>query len=229
MVTPVGSKGTHPVAAEATVSDKPGQVLCKKQLNLKLQQALCSPNPCVAYIVELVKNGADPSMLNHQGYAAIHYICRAGDVDDLRALLMAGALVNYTDADGRTPLYIAANAGHAEQVQCLIEHGAGVNLASTFGNIPLHAAARGGHLAVCELLIHAGSDVTHCNHSGDTPLNLANVNLRNIIENQVLTRRKAITNTERSWYFGLLPKDLRHKILSFVEGNSQMDPELSKK
>jgi ankyrin repeat protein len=76
----------------------------------------------------------------------------AGDVDEVRRLIVGGAKVDERFPivngfnDAHTPLLVAARDGHVEAVKLLLEAGADVNAVEpTFGAVPLHKAVYNGH------------------------------------------------------------------------------------
>lgn len=78
---------------------------------------------------------------------------RYGELDDLRALLDAGADVNFRDAaSGSTALHNAAANGHGDVVALLVDRGARCE-PNANGNTPLHWAALNGHAAVVGVLL----------------------------------------------------------------------------
>lgn len=68
----------------------------------------------------------------------------AGDAEQVKQLLEAGADTALADPDGWTPLLFAAAGGHAEVVSLLLEAGAEPNVQGKDGSTPLIAAALGG-------------------------------------------------------------------------------------
>src|SRR6266566_9930492 len=76
--------------------------------------------------------------------ADLHDAMKAGDVVRARQLLEAGADVNDTDAEGRTPLHVAVIEKRIELVPLLLEKGANVSARTPSGDTPLHLAGRHG-------------------------------------------------------------------------------------
>ncbi|GJQ09296.1 hypothetical protein GpartN1_g1087.t1 [Galdieria partita] len=103
-------------------------------------------------VVELFKNVANVKKEHcrnqHTGTSSV--ICLElmdavfrGDVERVALLLEAGAPVNYSDYDRRTPLHVAASEGHTEVVGLLLRYGAKTNLVDRWGSTPLDDAKRG--------------------------------------------------------------------------------------
>jgi ankyrin repeat protein/ketosteroid isomerase-like protein len=86
------------------------------------------------------------------GEQALMAAVTAGDVDEVRRLVVGGAevderfpIVNGFN-DAHTPLLVAARDGHVQAVRLLLEAGADVNAVEpTFGAVPLHKAVYNGH------------------------------------------------------------------------------------
>ncbi len=99
----------------------------------------------------------------------------AGDLEQLRQLLAAGADVNAKDEGGWTALMKACyNAeqkrGYAEVVQALIDAGADIEAPIGYGVRPLMLAAGYGEADVVDTLLKAGADVLAKNEGGYTAL-----------------------------------------------------------
>ena len=69
---------------------------------------------------------------------------KAGNVQALRALLAAGADVNWTDSGGSTALHLAARHGRTDAVIECLALGANVVTKDNCGYTPLHRATEGG-------------------------------------------------------------------------------------
>ncbi len=94
---------------------------------------------------------------------------RAGDVDEIRESLAAGAPVDGRDANGTTALMMAAANGHVEAMQVLLSAGADINATNERGNTSLHwAVFTGQEEAVKTLLAAGGCDAFLKNKQGLT-------------------------------------------------------------
>ncbi|XP_047101651.1 ankyrin-1-like [Schistocerca piceifrons] len=98
---------------------------------------------------------------------------RAGAVQELQALVAAGADVNAWDEEKRTALQWAGMGGHVEAVRSLLESGAEVGIRNIRQNTPLHAVAVAGHAAVIRLLTSYSADPNARGNLGRTPLHWA--------------------------------------------------------
>jgi len=89
-----------------------------------------------------------------------------------RLLLAAGADVNATDGDCRTPLHWAAEHGNVGAAAVLLGHGAHVNARDWMDRTPLHWATVGNSVGVPALLLAYGADVNVRDRDRATPLHL---------------------------------------------------------
>ncbi|XP_046990454.1 ankyrin-3-like [Schistocerca americana] len=96
-----------------------------------------------------------------------------GRVEELRALLVAGADIDGKDIYGRTALHTAAWNRHVEAVRTLLDAGADVSARDNEEYTPLHMAALGGSAAVVRLLADSSADLNARDLWGWTPLHLA--------------------------------------------------------
>ena len=81
-------------------------------------------------VVLLAPHGADAADINRIWFGRTTLLCIAaeeGRNELVEALLQAGANVNTSDADGKSPLWWAACKGHTEVMEVLLTHGAGVD------------------------------------------------------------------------------------------------------
>ncbi|KAL3998175.1 Ankyrin repeats (3 copies) family protein [Acanthocheilonema viteae] len=101
---------------------------------------------------------------NESSVTALHLSAQHGSEIIMRNLILAGADVSATSADGFTPLHVAAYNNHEALCMILLENGAPPNVPDRFGNTPLHKAVLGGSVACVNVLI------------GDSRINLRAVN-----------------------------------------------------
>ncbi|KAM8938969.1 LOW QUALITY PROTEIN: protein phosphatase 1 regulatory subunit 12A-like [Pelodytes ibericus] len=99
--------------------------------------------------------------------------CSAGDREEVRDLLAAGAPINGTNVDGLTALHQACIDENMDMVQFLLENGAFVNQPDNEGWTPLHAAASCGFVSIAQYLISKGANVAAVNSEGELPLDVA--------------------------------------------------------
>ncbi|KAL3735687.1 hypothetical protein ACJRO7_024766 [Eucalyptus globulus] len=76
-----------------------------------------------------------------------------GDLRQLKSLVRAGADLNKTDYDGRSPLHLAAARGHEDIVFFLVQEGVDVNTKDDFGNTALLEAIKNGNDRIASLLV----------------------------------------------------------------------------
>ncbi|KAG8383669.1 hypothetical protein BUALT_Bualt04G0037900 [Buddleja alternifolia] len=80
-----------------------------------------------------------------------------GDLYQLKSLIRAGADLNKTDYDGRSPLHLAASRGYEDITLFLIQEGIDVNAEDKSGSTPLFEAIKNGHEIVALLLSKEGA------------------------------------------------------------------------
>lgn len=98
---------------------------------------------------------------------------KRGTVNDVPALLDAGADVNAKDLWQRTPLHWAVAYGRDDLARLLIAGGADVNVREEWNQTPLHFAAEHGRADIVRLLIENGADIDAKTKGQITPLDMA--------------------------------------------------------
>ena len=93
-----------------------------------------------------------------------------GDGAEARALIAAGADVDFRASGDGTPLIEAARSGRADLVALLLANGADPNLAVRGDGAPLLAAATKGHLDIAKALVERGASVDMFVPGDGTPL-----------------------------------------------------------
>jgi ankyrin repeat protein len=120
------------------------------------------------------------------GDTLLHFAVIAGDIDDVTALVRAGADIGARNALGETPIYETSIAEYyarlygianvkesREKISLLLNSGADLNARDLKGSTPLHHAAVCGDARSVMALISGGADVNAKNESGQTPLHYA--------------------------------------------------------
>lgn len=74
------------------------------------------------------------------GERPLHVASSRGKLEEIAALVEAGAEVNAPGDLGNTPLHEAVSQGNLEAVQFLLDHGASPNVQNEFGETPLDQA-----------------------------------------------------------------------------------------
>jgi ankyrin repeat protein len=129
---------------------------------------------------QLMKAGADPNdpinYINADETPLMH-AARAGNVDAVRMLLIAGAKVNARESwNGQSAIQWAAAEGHSAVVEALVEGGADIRQRSNAGTTPFMFAVRRGDMPTVKALLAAGADVNEKRVDLATPLLVAIIN-----------------------------------------------------
>jgi ankyrin repeat protein len=65
--------------------------------------------------------GANVNTRDQDGYTPLHLASSDGNVNVVRVLLDAGAIVDATNIDGYTPLHYASSDGHVNMARVLLD------------------------------------------------------------------------------------------------------------
>lgn len=118
-------------------------------------------------VEESIANGADVNATDNYDRTPLQWAAENGYANICKLLIDAGAVVNYMDYDGLTPLHYVNSL---EACEVLINAGADVNAQDKHGDTPLHDIAGCGDIVISKCLINAGADVNIQNKKGRTPL-----------------------------------------------------------
>ncbi len=104
----------------------------------------------------------------------LHEATRDGDLEQVRALIDAGANLDVRGDNGETPLITAIIEGHVLVASLLIDRGAGIQARNKGGFTPLHAAAYANAVEIAEKLLSRGANIKdQLNKAGVSPLSVA--------------------------------------------------------
>ncbi|XP_069495965.1 ankyrin repeat domain-containing protein 42 isoform X2 [Ambystoma mexicanum] len=174
-----------------------------------------------------------------KSYNSIHEAVRAGDVEQLAAIVKSGANVNEIDPIHKfTPLHWAAHSGSLECLHWLLWHRADVTDVTTRGWTaahlsaikgqdacmqdanspdrngwtPIHYAAFHGRLGCLQLLLRWGASKDEVDHNGNTPAHLAAMEGHLPCLKFLVSKGPSITHTVRAInHQGETPKDLAQR------------------
>ena len=124
----------------------------------------------------LLAGGSKPDdEVDEEGRTPLLNAAIDGKIEIARALIQAGAGVDFRDGLGNTALHYAAQEYRPEVSRTLLDAGATVDLEDIHGNSPLwravfHSRGRGD---LIEILLAAGADRGRRNKRGKSPLDLA--------------------------------------------------------
>lgn len=96
----------------------------------------------------------DPNQRGAVDDTLLHLAARTGAIEDIKALVDAGADVNIAGDLGNTPLHQAAMMGQVGAVKLLLKLGARTYLKNEFDQTPLEVAELSGCSEVIQLLKH---------------------------------------------------------------------------
>jgi uncharacterized protein len=142
--------------------------------------ALAAEQGNAVIIEQMLNAGADPNDPIHFVNSAetpLHHVARAGSVDSVNTLILAGAKINARETwNGQSAIMWAAAEGHAQVVQALIDGGADIHARSNGTTTPFLFAVRKGDIATVQVFLKAGIDVNEKRVDQATPLLVAIIN-----------------------------------------------------
>lgn len=120
--------------------------------------------------IEQIKANGTINQVDDKNCTLLSWAAGFGRLEQVQALIAAGAAVDTADKDGRTPLNYAAIHGYNKIVEELLRAGASVDKATDRDRTPLIGACSNGHDAAATLLLAAHADVNAAAYDGETPL-----------------------------------------------------------
>ena len=121
----------------------------------------------------LIDAGADIDIKN-PGFSPLHSACRAGDLDIVKMLVRAGAVVSATNDEGFTCFNLAVHFADTETVRYLVSlPDVDVNHRGAHNRTALDDAIDNQETDVVQVLIDAGAYIDTQNNEGRSPLHYA--------------------------------------------------------
>jgi ankyrin repeat protein len=100
-------------------------------------------------------------------------LAESGNVEYMKTLLKAGAVLDIQGDDGSTLLHCSARAGQIEMVKYLLDQKVNTNQRNSKGGTPLHEAVVSGSQEMVELLLRHEADYTLADNRGKTATHYA--------------------------------------------------------
>lgn len=129
----------------------------------------------LAMVVQLLKRGADYSILDAEGYNALHLAAQFGHTAVVAYLVAKGMDVDLPDSNGMTALmWSAYRVSKVDPTRLLLTLGASHKMADYKNkNTALHWAVSVRNMTAITLLLDANADVEVLNASNESPLSIA--------------------------------------------------------
>lgn len=134
-------------------------------------------NDNVAEAQTLLRDGADPNVLDSNGSHPLFWAVRNNNIELVRLLLDHGADPNAKNMvkeaypyGGLLPLGVASAEGNIGIIRMLLAKGGAVNGQQRDGKTALHLAARSGKNEAVRVLLESQADVNVADDYGQTPL-----------------------------------------------------------
>ncbi|KAM6274712.1 palmitoyltransferase ZDHHC13 isoform 1-T1 [Porphyrio hochstetteri] len=126
-------------------------------------------------VILLLKCGADPSLIDGEGFSSIHLAVLFQHMPIVAYLLSKGQNVDTTDFNRQTPLILSAQKVIGpEPTRFLLKFNPSLNAVDNVQkNTALHWAIISGNTSSVDLLLEAGASLDIKNIKGETPLDLA--------------------------------------------------------
>ncbi|NXW56522.1 ZDH13 Palmitoyltransferase, partial [Eurystomus gularis] len=129
----------------------------------------------LSMVVLLLKCGADPSLIDGEGFSSLHLAVLFQHMPIIAYLISKGQNIDTTDLNGQTPLMLAAQkAMGPEPTRFLLKFNPSLNAVDNMQkNTALHWAIASGNTSAVDLLLEAGASLDIKNAKGEMPLDLA--------------------------------------------------------
>ncbi|NXN06987.1 ZDH13 Palmitoyltransferase, partial [Indicator maculatus] len=134
-------------------------------------------------VILLLKCGADPSLIDGEGFSSIHLAVLFQHMPIIAYLISKGQNIDETDLNGQTPLMLSAQKSIGpEPTRFLLKFNPSLNAVDNVQkNTALHWAITSGNSSAVDLLLEAGASLDVKNAKGETPLDLAYQSLNRFV------------------------------------------------
>lgn len=137
----------------------------------------------LSMVMLLLKCGADPSLIDGEGFSSIHLAVLFQHMPIVAYLISKSQSIDTTDFNGQTPLMLSAQkAIGPEPTRFLLKFNPSLDAVDNVQkNTALHWAITSGNTSAVDLLLEAGASLDIKNVKGETPLDLAYQSLNRFV------------------------------------------------
>jgi ankyrin repeat protein len=155
-------------------------------------------------IIDELAAGGARSARNADGDTPLHLALASNHIDTAKLLIDAGADVDASDKDSRTPLQLALGLKDPAQARAaalaLVNAGAKCDAPDARDMAPLHYAVSWGDVALVNAMIDHGAKVDRAGPRGRTPLHLAALAGKVDVVKALLARKAPVTAADEQGY-----------------------------
>lgn len=159
----------------------------------------------LSMVIQLLKFGADPSLIDGEGYSSLHLAVLFQHMPVIAYLISKGQSIDTPDHNGRTPLMLSAHKIiGVEPTRFLLKFNPCVNAVDNVEkNTALHWAILAGNVNAVDLLLEAGASLDIKNVKEETPLDLAG-QIQNRLFIHILTEESKMRARRTSRFLRIL-------------------------
>ncbi|XP_053576343.1 palmitoyltransferase ZDHHC13 isoform X2 [Bombina bombina] len=144
----------------------------------------------------LMKFGADPTLIDGEGYSSIHLAVVCQHLPIIAYLVSKGLNIDTPNMNGMTPLMLAAKQVIGlEPTNFLLKFNPSINATDkVHRNTALHWAVSAGNVNAVDLLLEAGSSIDVENAKEETPFDIAQQTRNRMIVHILMNEKQAKTS-----------------------------------
>ena len=151
-------------------------------------------------VSDLLRGGADCNIKSNSGHGILTAALMSNNSSCVRKILEFGCEVNYTDAEGYTPLHHSCRYSvNIDVIEALLDRGADKNAKTMLGHSPLMIATFNKQTVTARFLIDSQADIDMQGKDGRCALHFAvmagdHETVRNLLEHRANHRQKSKSN-----------------------------------